>query len=145
MTAKKPDNRELLRRIATLSSEAPWSPAETREALSEAGVRSEDVVQPIVQLVSRLKKESPFHWRTRADAARRELLAKVQARLGSELSALTRPQLLDRVREGIQRLPAPAAQQYAVSFRKFEEASEDDLRSMLEELAVLAELEGNKD
>jgi hypothetical protein len=61
------------------------------------------------------------------------------------LSALTRPQLLDRVREGIQRLPAPAAQQYAVSFRKFEEASEDDLRSMLEELAVLAELEGNKD
>jgi hypothetical protein len=32
-----------------------------------------------------------------------------------------------------------------VSFRKFEEASEDDLRSMLEELAVLAELEGNKD
>ena len=143
MNKEKPDTRELLRRIARLSCEAEWSPAETREALTEAGVRPEDVTKSIVQLVTRLKKESPFHWRASADAARRQLLEKMQSRVKAEASALTRPQLLDRVREAIRRLPSPAAQQYAVAFRKFEDATEDDLRSMLEELAILADLEGN--
>lgn len=141
MNGSKPDSRELLRRIAKLSSETEWTPDETREALTEAGVRPEDITGPIVQLVTRLKKDSPFHWKTRAAAMRRELLEKVQARVRAEASGLKRPQLLDKVKEAIRRLPAPAAEQYAVAFRKFEEATEDDLRSMLEELAILADLE----
>jgi hypothetical protein len=72
---------------------------------------------------------------------RRELLEKVQSRVRAEASGLKRPQLIDKVKEAIRRLPAPAAEQYAVAFRKFEEATEDDLRSMLEELAILADLE----
>jgi len=141
MNGSKPDSRELLRRIAKLSSEAEWAPDETREALTEAGVRPEDITGQIVQLVTRLKKESPFHWKARAHTMRRELLEKVQSRVRAEASGLKRPQLIDKVKEAIRRLPAPAAEQYAVAFRKFEEATEDDLRSMLEELAILADLE----
>jgi len=141
MNGSKPDSRELLRRIATLSSEAEWTPQETQRALADAGIHPEEVTTGIVQLVTRLKKDSPFHWRNRAATIRRELLDKMQTRVRTETWGLTRPQLLDKVKETIRRLPAPAADQYAVAFRKFEDATEDDLRSMLEEIALLSDLE----
>ena len=141
MNRSKPDSRELFRRIAKLSSEAEWTIDEAREALTEAGVRAEDVTEPIVQLIARLKKESPLHWKNKAAAIRRELLEKVRATATAETARLTRPQLLDRVKQAIARLPAPASAQYSVAFRKFEEATEEDLRSMLEELAILENLE----
>ncbi len=139
--SKATPSGELLRRIAKLSSEAEWSAAETRDALSEAGVRAQDVTETIVHLVIRLKKESPFHWRVTAGAMRRELLERMQSRVRAETRDLRRNQLLDKVKEAMSRLPHAAADQYAVAFRNFEEATDDDLRSMLEELAILAELE----
>ena len=141
MNRSKPDSPELLRRIAMLSKEAEWTPDEARQALHEAGIRPQEVTDSILQLVTRLKKDSPFQWRNRAATIRRELLDKMQMRVRTETWGLTRPQLLDKVRETIRRLPAPAADQYAVAFRKFEDATEDDLRSMLEELALLSDLE----
>jgi hypothetical protein len=57
------------------------------------------------------------------------------------VSGLTRPQLLGKLKEALRRLPTPAAEQYALAFRKFEEATEDDLCSMLEELAIIEDLE----
>jgi hypothetical protein len=141
MNRQKPDSREVLRRISKLSSDAEWSPDENRESLAEAGIRATDVTERIVQLVERLKKESPLHWKARAAAMRQSLLEKVHSRVTSEASGLSRSQLLDKVKEAIARLPGPAGQQYAVAFRKFEEATEDDLRSMLEELAIVAEIE----
>lgn len=141
MNRQKPDSRELLRKISKLSSDAEWSPDENRESLAEAGIRAADVTEPIFQLVERLKKESPLHWKTRAEAIRRSLLEKVHSRITAEASGLSRSQLLGKVKEAIGRLPGPAGQQYAVAFRKFEEATEDDLRSMLEELAIVAEIE----
>lgn len=141
MNGSKPNSRELLRRIAELSSETEWTSDETRAALTEAGIRPEEIADSIVQLVTRYKKDSPFHWRARANARRQELLEKSQSRVRAETSGLTRPQLLHKVKEAIRRLPAPAAKQFAVAFRKFEDATEDDLYSMLEELAILAELE----
>src|SRR6516162_4382524 len=105
MSKETPGSGELLRRIAKLSSEAEWSATETREALSEAGVRAEDVTEAIVHLVTRLKKESPFHWRARAGAKRRELLERMQSRVRAETRGLQRNQLLDKVKEAISRLP----------------------------------------
>jgi enamine deaminase RidA (YjgF/YER057c/UK114 family) len=136
---QKPDSRELLRNISKLSSEAEWTPDENRESLAEAGIRATDVIEPIVQLVERLKKESPLHWKTRAEAMRQSLLEKVHSRITAEASGLSRSQLLDKVKQAIGQLPAE--REYAVAFRKFEEATEDDLRSMLEELAIIAEIE----
>lgn len=140
MNRQKPDSRELLRRISKLSSDADWTADENRESLAEAGIRAADVTEPIVQLVERLKRESP-HWKTRALAIRRSLLEKVHSRITAEVSGLSRSQLLDKVKNAITQLPGPAGQQYAVAFRKFEEATEEDLRSMLEELALIAEME----
>ena len=72
---------------------------------------------------------------------RHELLQRTQSRVRAETRDLQHNQLLDRVKEAISRLPHTDAGQYAVAFRNFEEATDDDLRSMLEELAILAELE----
>jgi hypothetical protein len=141
MNRQKPDSGGLLRNISKLSSEAEWTPDENQEALGEAGIRVTDVIEPIVQLVERLKKESPLHWKARAEAMRRGLLEKIHSRITTEAAGLNRSQLLDKVQEAIRRLPGPVGQQYAVAFRKFEEATEDDLRSMLEELAIVAEME----
>jgi hypothetical protein len=47
--------------------------------------------------------------------------------------------------DAIEQLPAPLAANYGVAFRKFEEASEDDIRSMLVEIAVLNDLESSDD
>ncbi len=141
MNRQKPNSGELLRNISKLSSEAEWTPDENQEALAEAGIRATDVIEPIVQLVQRLKKESPLHWKARAEAMRRSLLEKIHSRITTEAAGLNRSQLLDQVQEAIRRLPGPVGQQYAVAFRKFEEATEDDLRSMLEELAIVAEME----
>jgi hypothetical protein len=134
----------MLRRIAKLSSEAEWTPDETRQTLLEAGIRPQEITDSVLRLVTQLKKDSPFHWRNRAATIRRELLEKVQTRVRTETWGLTRPQLLDKVNETIRRLPAPAADQYAVAFRKFEDATEDDLRSILEELALLSDLENEQ-
>jgi len=141
MSRSKPDTRELFRWITKLSSEAEWTLDETREALLEAGVRPDDLAERILQLVTRLKKESPFYWKTSAHAMRHELLEKIRLRVSSETVGLTRPQLLKRLNEAINRLPGPVAAQYGVAFRKFEEAAEEDLRSMLEEIAMIEDLE----
>jgi len=144
MNRQKPDSRELLRRISKLSGETEWSPDEVREALTEAGVAPNDFIEPILKLVERLKRESPLHWKRRAETMRQSLLAQVPLGIAAEVSGLSRSELLHKVQEAIGRLPGPAAQQYAVAFRKFEEADEDDLRSMLEELAIIAELEKDR-
>ena len=141
MNRQKPDSRELLRNISKLSSEAEWTLEENREALSDAGISTTDVTEPILQLVERLKKESPLHWKARAQAMRRNLLEKIHSRIAEEAAGLNRSQLIDKVRDAIAQLPSPAERQYAVAFRKFQEATDDDLRSMLEELAIIAEIE----
>ncbi len=141
MNRQKPDSRELLRRISKLSSDAEWTPDENQEVLAEAGIRATEVTERIVRLVERGKRESPLHWKTRAEALRRSLLQRVHSSIAAEVAGLNRSQLFDKVQEAIRRLPDPVGQRYAVAFRKFEEATEDDLRSMLEELAVVAEME----
>src|SRR5713101_1486460 len=105
MNGKKPDSGELFYWIAKLSSEAEWTMEETREALSEAGIHSDEVTDRALQLVTRLKKESPWYWKAKAHARRRELLEKVRSRVGVEAAGLTRPQLLEKLKEGIDRLP----------------------------------------
>jgi len=137
MSGKEPDSGELLHWIGKLSSEADWTVQETREALAEAGIRPDDVANRVLQLVTRLKKESPFHWKAKAHAMRGELLEKVQAKVSAEVAGLARPELLRRLKEAIHHLPPPVEAQYAVAFRKFEDATEEDLRSMLEEVAMI--------
>jgi len=141
MKDSKPSTRQLFQRIAKLSSEAERTVEETREVLSEAGAAPDDVSARVLQLVSRLKKESPFHWKARANAKRQELLEGIKAKITAEVAGLTRPQLLQKLTDAIQRLPAPAAAQYGVAFRKFEGATEEDLRSMIEEVAMIEDLE----
>lgn len=141
MRDRSPDAGELLRRIAKLSSESEWTPQETREALSDAGVSPEDLGGEVLKLVARLKRESPHHWKAKAQVKRSDLLKKLRARADADTMELTRPQLLQQLGLAINRLPEGVAAQYSVAFRKFEEATDEDLRSMLEEIAIFNDLE----
>jgi hypothetical protein len=144
MDGNKPDTHELFNRITNLSSEAEWTREETREALSDAGVNPDDLAERMLKLIARLKKQSPFYWKTRAHAMRDALLEKVRLRVSSETIGLSRQELLGRLNEAIEQLPLPIASRYGVAFRKFEDASEEDIRSMLEEIAVIEDLEQDK-
>jgi len=73
------------------------------------------------------------------------LLEKIKLKVTSETTGWSRQQLLSRLNDAIEQLPAPLATNYGVAFRKFEEASEDDIRSMLVEIAVLNDLESSDD
>jgi DNA-binding transcriptional MerR regulator len=141
MNNSKPDTRQLLQRIAKLSSEAGRTVEETREVLSEAGADPDEITARVLQLVTRLKKESPFHWKAKANAKRQELLGNIKAKIAAEVADLNRPQLLQKLTDAIRRLPSPAAAQYGVAFRRFEDATEEDLRSMIEEVAIIEDLE----
>ncbi len=141
MKRERPDSPELLRRIAKLSADADWNPQETSEVLRQAGIDPEDFGNRIVEQVKRLTRESPLHWHNKAEAKRLELLNQVKQRVGNEAVQLTKSELLDRIRCLMQNLPTGGpVQNYAVAFRKFEEAEEEDLRSMFEELTLLREL-----
>lgn len=137
MNRDKPDSRELFRRIAKLSNEADWTTDETCESLSAAGIDPDDVANRVVQQVKKLTKESPLHWRQKSQSTRAELMKRVKERASTQAASLSRPQLLDKIRDAMRRFPDHRA---AVAFSKFEEAPDEDLRSMLEELAVLEEL-----
>ena len=141
MGQNEPDTQELLNWITSLSREAEWSRDETREALLEAGINPDQFVHQMLEHVSQLKKKSPFNWKTRAHAMRHALLDKIRLKVSSETIGLSRQQLLGKLNEAIEQLPLPIAARYGVAFRKFEDASEEDIRSMLVEIAVIGDLE----
>lgn len=141
MGENEPDTQELFNWITSLSRQAEWTRGETREALLEAGIDPDQFVQRMLQRISQLKKESPFNWKTRAHAMRHSLLEKIRLKVSSETIGLSRQQLLGKLTEAIEQLPLPVAARYGVAFRKFEDASEEDIRSMLVEIAVIGDLE----
>jgi hypothetical protein len=144
MGGNKPNTHELFNRITNLSSEAEWTREETREALLEVGVNPDDLADRTLKLLALLKKQSPLYWKTRAHAMRNALLEKVRLKVSSETIGLSRQELLGRLNEAIEQLPLPIASRYGVAFRKFEDASEEDIRTMLEEIAVIEDLEQDK-
>jgi hypothetical protein len=136
---------QLFRWITDSSAQAEWTGDERREALREAGVDPDKFVASIMQRVSELKKNSRTSWKTHAHAIRDTLLEKMKLKVTSETSGWSRQQLLNRLNDVIEQLPTPLATGYGVAFRKFEEASEEDIRSMLVEIAMLKDLESTDD
>jgi len=143
MSAKDSETDELFNWITDSSARAEWTRDERREALREAGVDPDKFVARMMQRVSELKKNSRTSWKTQAHAIRDALLEKIKLKVTSETTGWSRQQLLSRLNDAIQELPAPLATSYGVAFRKFEEASEEDIRSMLVEIAMLNDLESS--
>lgn len=141
MAEKETDTQELFNWISSLSGQAEWTREETREMLLEAGINPEQFADRLLQLISRLKKQSPFNWKTRAHATRHALLEKIRLKVSSETIGLSRQQLWEKLNKAVEQLPLPIATRYGVAFRKFEDASEEDIRSMLVEIAIIRDLE----
>jgi hypothetical protein len=143
MGAKDSETDELFSWITDSSARAEWTQDERRAALREAGVDPDKFVAHMMQRVSELKKSSRTGWKTQAHAIRDALLEKIKLKVTSETTGWSRQQLLSRLNDAIEQLPAPLATNYGVAFRKFEEASEEDIRSMLVEIAMLNDLESS--
>src|ERR1700752_355931 len=143
MGGKDSETNELFGWITDSRARAEWTRDERREALREAGVDPDKFVARMMQRVSELKKNSGTGWKTQAHAIRDALLEKMKLKVTSETTGWSRQQLLSRLNDAIEQLPAPLATSYGVAFRKFEEASEEDIRSMLVEIAMLNDLESS--
>jgi hypothetical protein len=142
MKDRKPveSSGELFDRISRLTAEMEWSIEESREALLEAGIDPDKLVSNVLANVKGALKGSPEYWRNRAKAQREYLLEKIRKAATTTQEKLTRDELLRRIRETIARLPASVSQEYAVAFRKFEDCSEEDLASLLQELEIIEKL-----
>ena len=146
MSNEKPGTRELFRRISQLSSEAEWTPEENRQALAEAGIDPEALTARVLANLKTHRQQAQASWRDAAHAKRSALLQNFGwGKISQQLAGLNRPQLLGAIKNAIDNLSAATRQEYVVAHRKFEKASDDDLRSMLEELEILREVERSKD
>jgi hypothetical protein len=126
--------------IAKLSAEAEWTADELSDALREAGVDPERFAALTLERVRRALRESPAHWRNRASRQREMLIAKVQAVPAQPRRDLTRDALIEKIKETLARLPSVVTQQLAMEWRGFQECSEEDLVSTLEELEIIEKL-----
>lgn len=143
MTNKKPDTHDILLWISRCSADADWSPEETYEALKEAGVDTASVQKRLMAQVKTSLDRSPLNWRNRANAKRLDILKEINSADWPDISKLTRSELLGSITQALARLPDAAKAQYA--FHKFEEAPDDDLRSMLEELRIIERVDRNNE
>jgi hypothetical protein len=141
MSNEKPSTRELFRKISQLSSESEWTSEENRHALVEAGVDPETISARVFANINQSKKQLLASWKNAAHSKRAALLQQLDRTRASYIASLARPQLLDEIRRVIGNLTSEPDSQYAVAFRKFEQASDDDLRSLLEEIEMLRTVE----
>ena len=141
MSNEKNSTRELFRKISRLSSESEWTSTENRQALVEAGVDPEAISARVLANITQSKKQFLTNWKSAAHSRRVALLQQLDKARATYISTLARPQLLDEIKRALGTLSLEPAAQYAVAFRKFEHASDDDLRSLLEELEMLRTVE----
>ena len=147
MTDRKPPENatEFLDRLTELLASVPdRSLEELREDLRARGIDPERVVERVERLVQSKLNEYRLRWQ---EQARRERLAMLE-RLRDVTAKLPAPQpeLEGRLAEIVSGLWGPRAEAYAQAyFRKLDQVTENDLRSLLEDLERLKLFEGLPD
>jgi len=138
MTKKPPETyREFLDRLADLFDEVPpESLEEAEQELRDAGLDPEAIGQRMSELAARTLARSPLNWRVSAPEERHRALGQF-----THFKATipeTRAEIEVAIRQILEQMPH-LAQSPAVTthFRNFEEAGDEDLRSLLLELEFL--------
>lgn len=144
MADRKPPETasEFLNRLAELLTSVPdRSLEELKEDLRSQGIDPEAVVERVQRLVETRLNEYRLKWQKQAKRERLAILERlrdVTAKLPAARSELER--LLDEILSG---LWGSRAQVYAQAyFRKLEQVTDNDLRSLLEDIERLKLLEG---
>lgn len=106
---------------------------QVNEYLKSEGIDPVPLVTHVRQRIAKLKAEQEL-------AQAREQRMNYAQRLSSASGKVSLTGLRDKVQEMIQGLTTGNPELASVYFRKFEEASDDDLESLLEDLSMLEEM-----
>ena len=132
---KKPSHKntdaDVAARLVALLEEVPLDAGEVDETLRDAGIDAKSATARMMARVHEVQERERRERLARADADRKADLAKVRARRADRPLG-TRADLLARIFEI--RAQHPSA---AVLHRDFQSASEDDLRSLVDDLEDL--------
>ncbi len=142
MKERKPPrtDEELIQILADLFDEVePEGPEEIDEALREFGYDPEALATRMRQVAEQAMKKSPLNWRNQA-----AMLETERARLAVHAPKIraNREDMLASIGQLFARLDESQAQ--AVAYRNLENASDEDLASLLAELEYLVASQGRR-
>ena len=134
--ASNTDN-EFLERVAKFLAEVESeSLEEVRAALQEAGYDPKAIERQAIDLLDKLQSRSPFDWRNRSRSeieAERTRVAAITANTKRQ----NRASYLEQIQQLAKELGGEGSQ-LVTAHRNFEEATEEDLASLLADLEYLA-------
>jgi hypothetical protein len=117
----------------------PRSVDELRESVQAMGMDPDRLLARAREQVARAREEARLSWATRARAR----LPEVRRRLRESkvLAGLSREDQLRRIREAAEGACGAGAREFAASFHKFEDLTDADLASLVEDIEALRLLE----
>lgn len=131
------EDEDLVRVFADLFDEIePQTPEDVDTVLREAGYDPDKIGARIQTLAEQALANSPLNWRKRAP----EELAQARAQLDDFVSTTprSRSEIIAALRQIIAQLGAKKSKLAAAYFRNLEQATDDDLASLLVELEYLS-------
>ena len=122
---------EVAARLEELLDQVPLDPREIEETLREAGIDAKSATERMMARLQDVQEHERRERLTQADAERKADAARHQSKRG-DASMRSRAEMLARFFEIRTQYPAAAAM-----FREFQSASDEDLRSLLDDLEEL--------
>ena len=139
MSERKPPatEEELARSFAHLfDATEPETPEEIDTTLREAGYDSGQVVVRMRSIANRALEASPLNWRNRARQEVEE--ARTQRSAHRPTPSRRRVDIINTIEQLLARLQGRQVR-LATHFRNFDQAADEDLASLLDDLEYLAE------
>lgn len=138
MPNRKPPatDQDLIRAITDSFNEVePDSPEEVDAILQEAGFDPDKVGSEIKAVAERALKESPLNWRERAQEMED---AKVRLTAFTLAIPTSRSDIINAIKELVAKLGSGKSELAMAQYRNFENASDEDLASLLRQLQYLS-------
>jgi hypothetical protein len=127
---------ELFRAFTDLFNETePEDPEEVNALLREAGYDPDEVAARMQAIAEQALASSPLNWRNRARQQLSEAAAQFENFVPTPRGS--RSEIMAAIKQIIAQLGGPQSQPVAAHFRNFEEASDEDLASLLSDLEYL--------
>ncbi len=136
-------DEELARALDELFDEIPppKTPEEVDAVLREAGFDPHEVATRMEALAERALANSPLNWRNR-DQEMEE--ARTQLGRPSSIPRRTRSEILTAIQQILTQLGGEQRELVTAHFRNLEQATDEDLASLLAELEFLADQQGKQ-
>lgn len=127
---------------ALITAKEARSIEELRESVQSMGMDPDRLLARVQEQVARARDAARLSWVARAQS----VLPHIRRRLGEGkvVTRLNRDELLRRIHEAAEGMFGTRVQEFAASFRKFENLPNEDLASLVEDIEALRLLEEDK-